>query len=103
MIRIQTAFVFLAPLGRPLDIFHGVDGWLEFVPERGSPVIVTVDVTMDAEKLSHKADVIVQQFPDPEEDERAFLRAVEDYASEVADQLRPAVDAMLDRWEKRAS
>ncbi|MBI5793623.1 hypothetical protein HZA87_00855 [Candidatus Uhrbacteria bacterium] len=93
---------FYSAVGTPLDVFHGVDGWIEFVPEKGSIQMITLDVMLDPGKVSHKADVIVQQFPDPVEDEVAFLEAVEGYASEVADRLRPSVEAMLRQRGQRS-
>jgi len=95
-VRVHTA------VGTPLDVFHGVDGWIEFVPERGSPVVVTLDVTMDTGKLEHKADIIVQQFPDPTEDENEFLKIVQVHAREVARRMMPVVQDMLDRRDRAA-
>ncbi|MBI4435222.1 hypothetical protein HY630_00980 [Candidatus Uhrbacteria bacterium] len=94
---------FYSAVGTPLDVFHGVDGWVEFVPEVGTPQMVTLDATMDPEKIEHKADIIVQQFPDPEEDEKAFFEAVEGHAADVAKRLRPSVKAMMRRRDGQAA
>ncbi len=92
---------FYSAVGSPLDIFHGVDGWIEFVPDKGSPSMVTIDVTLNPEKLTHKADIIVQEVPDPTENEKRFLELVYDeYAPKVADQLRVAVEMMMLRRER---
>lgn len=89
---------FYSALGTPLDVFHGVDGWIEFRPEGGSPRVVTIDVTLDPAKLEHKADVIVHEVPDPAENEKRFLKLVyEEYAPQVAEKLRPMVASMMRR------
>jgi hypothetical protein len=46
--------VFYTAVGSALDYFHGVDGYFEF---RG--VVVTIDVTINSEKTSAKADLVV--------------------------------------------
>ena len=94
---------FYSAVGTPLDVFHGVDGWIEFVLEKGVSRMVTLDVTMDPGKLEHKADVIVQQIPDPSESEKRFMSAVDGYAREVSHRLRPTVQAMFHRREQRAA
>lgn len=89
---------FYSAVGTPLDVFHGVDGWIEFRPEGGTPRIVTIDVTLDPAKLEHKADVIVHEVPDPSENEKRFLKFVyEEYAPKVAEKLRPMVASMMRR------
>jgi hypothetical protein len=60
---------YYSAVGTALDHFHGVDAWMEFVPEHGRPAVVTMDATMNPDKLAHKADIIIQSFPDPSEDE----------------------------------
>lgn len=94
---------FYSAVGTPLDVFHGIDGWIEFFPDDGFPRMVTLDVTMDPGKVEHKADVIVQGMSDPSEDEDRFLDAVADYARDIAATLKPSVDAMLRRRGQRAA
>lgn len=93
---------FFSAVGTPLDVFHGIDGWIEFVPDQGPPRIVTLDVTLDPGKEEHKADIIVQEVPDPSEDEKRFLALVYNtYAPQVAQKLRTAVAFMMrDRRER---
>ncbi|MBI4437849.1 hypothetical protein HY631_02765 [Candidatus Uhrbacteria bacterium] len=82
---------FYSAVGTPLDVFHGVDAWIELVTQRGRRHAVTLDVTMNPGKETHKADVIVQAIPDPSEDEKGFLDAVyQIYGPEVAQRLRDA-------------
>ena len=45
---------FYSALGTPLDLFHGVDCWIEV---RGR--VVTIDLTANGHKDYHKADVVV--------------------------------------------
>ncbi len=95
---------FFTAIGTPLDHFHGVDAWIEFVPEVGPPRRVTIDVTLNPNKETHKADVIVQEFPDPSENEERFMELVYDkYAPQLADKLRPAVNMMMRRRTRKAS
>ncbi len=92
---------FYSALGTPLDVFHGVDAWIEFIPENGVPRRVTIDVTLDPSKETHKADVIIQEVPDPSENEKRFLKIVyENYGPQLADKLRPAVQMMMRRREQ---
>jgi hypothetical protein len=89
---------FFSAVGTPLDHFHGVDAWVEFDSGRGGPRMVTLDVTLNTEKETHKADIIVQKVPDPSENEDEFLKLVyEIYAPQIAEQLKTAVNAMMRR------
>jgi hypothetical protein len=58
---------------------------------------------MNPDKLAHKADIIIQSFPDPSEDEDKFLAAVSDCAQEIADRWRSNVQTMLDHRERLAA
>ena len=92
----QDRIKFFSAVGTALDHFHGVDGWIEFQPEEGPPVIVTLDVTLNTKKLEHKADIIISEVPDPDEDEKAFEDLVyQTYAPQVAKRLAKAVQQML--------
>lgn len=93
---------FYSAVGTPLDVFHGVDGWIEFHMEGGASRIVTMDVTLDPGKTEHKADVIVHAVPDPSENEKQFMELVyEEYAPQIADKLRSSVEAMMRRRERQ--
>lgn len=86
---------FFSAVGTPLDVFHGIDGWIEFVPDQGPPRIVTLDATLNPGKEEHKADIIIQEVPDPTEDEKKFLGLVYDtYAPQVSERLRTAITIM---------
>lgn len=51
-----TELSFLSALGSPLDLFHGVDGLFEW---KGG--IVTIDLTVDPNKVNYKADLSSNQ------------------------------------------
>lgn len=54
---------FFSAIGTPLDIFHGVDCWFEFVNPGGRCLVVTVDITQNIESAmngeKNKADLII--------------------------------------------
>lgn len=62
---------FYSAVGTPLDIFHGIDAWVEILDRRTREYLyVTLDVTQNLQKLSegHKADVmvpVIQNYPQP--------------------------------------
>ncbi len=92
---------FYSAVGTPLDVFHGVDAWIEYVSPSGARVVVTIDVTLNTNKSSHKADVIVQEIPNMMEDKDKFLDEIYDkYAPMVAEYLREAV--VLDKSQRKA-
>jgi hypothetical protein len=97
MDRIQ----FHTAVGTPLDHFHGIDAWVEFVPGRGGARTVTLDYTDDPGKIEHKADIIVHDVSDPSKDEDAFMKKVyDDYAPMIAKKLETAVGAFRRRQER---
>lgn len=98
---------FYSAVGTPLDVFHGVDGWIEFCSETGFPIMVTLDVTKDPERVVEKkeqgkVDLIILEMPDPSEDEKGFMNAVDISAREIARRMKPYVNTMLRRREQRA-
>lgn len=78
---------FYSAVGTALDIFHGIDGWIELQLEEGPPVLVTLDVTLNTQKLEHKADIIIQEITDPSQNEDRFLEQVEQYALQVIERF----------------
>jgi len=76
---------FFTAVGTPADVFHGIDGWIEYEAKRGNDsVIVTLDATKNPNKETAKADMVIPLIPDAEEDEDAFLEAAEKYGKEIA-------------------
>lgn len=80
----QNTLRYYTAVGTPLDEFFGIDAWLEYETPEGT-VMVTIDITLDPEKLQHgyKADVIVGQIVDPKLDEDAYLDEIEMYAKRL--------------------
>lgn len=85
------AVKFYTAVGTALDLYHGVDAWVEIDlddPSRGTlHAEATLDVTKRAEKLEegHKADVIIGDVAAP--DQKTYLPQVERYAEEVTELL----------------
>ena len=85
------AVKFYSAVGTPLDLFHGVDAWMEIDlgdDRRGRfHVEVTLDATLNASKLreGHKADVIVGDVPAP--DSKDYLDWVNRSAEEIYELL----------------
>jgi hypothetical protein len=81
---------FFSSVDTPLDIFHGIDGWIEIKhPKTGAFVSVTLDVTQNLGKLydGHKADVIVQaidHYPTPPRARIPLPQEVAKYCQEMA-------------------
>ena len=85
---------FYSAVGTPLDLYHGVDAWLEYeLSETGERISLTMDVTKRGDKISegHKADFIIPEAPEPESD--AYLGFVEEQATEIPGQLKMRIDA----------
>ncbi len=79
---------FYTAVGTSADIFHGVDGWVEYTFPSGQQVVVTLDVTANPEKVSTKADVLIHEIKDPEEEEAEFMDQVERYGAQVVRTIR---------------
>lgn len=73
-------------LKTPLDIWHGVDAWIEIDdPKSNEPIVVTIDTTLNTAKQEsgHKANLIVGDVPEP--DSKQYLPIVERYAKEAVE------------------
>jgi len=79
---------FYSALGTALDIFHGIDGWIELQLDEGPPILVTLDVTLNTKKSEHKADIIVQEITDPSQDENRFLEEIQQCALQVIEMFQ---------------
>jgi len=71
----------------PLDLYHGVDAWIEYGTGKNDRVEVTLDVTKNTQKIEqgHKADVIIPDVPEPENDD--YLDFVEEFGKNIAIQI----------------
>ncbi len=78
---------FFSAVGTPLDVFHGVDAWIEVSDPDQGRVEVTLDASLKPDKVQegYKADVIVGDIPDPSDPD--YLKKVEEYAQIIADIL----------------
>jgi hypothetical protein len=77
-------------VGTPLDKYHGVDAFLAHRARDGAEILVTLDATLRPEKQQEgwKADIVVGAIPDVDEDEDAYLEAIEVIAGRIADNFR---------------
>lgn len=77
-------------VGSPLDRIHGVDAFVIYEPANESPRIVTLDVTQRPEKLEegHRADVIIGEFVDPQDDEAQYSEQMMRAANNVVSRLK---------------
>lgn len=71
----------------PLDVYHGVDGFIEIKSQKQPAEIVTLDLSLNPEK-EIKADIFVGELPDPDENEDAYLQAIEDLAEVFVSKIR---------------
>lgn len=76
-------------VGTPLDTFHSVDAFLTRT-ENGRESTVTLDASLRREKIEDgaKADEVITDVPDVEEDEDGYLAAIEMYADRVVKHFR---------------
>lgn len=87
---------FYSAVGTPADVFHGVDGWIEYKTPEGKRLIITLDATRNPSKDTAKADLVIPEISDPSEDENKFLEQASQYGEEVAHMIR-------EREEQRAA
>lgn len=86
-------------IGTPLDKFHGVDAFLS-IEHEGRKLMVTIDATKRPEKQAGggKADIIVGELPNPDEDEEGFLKAVEKIGERISKIMREKYDSQNDGY-----
>ena len=89
--------------GTPLDIFHGVDAFIEYqLPDMPRPARVTVDVSINTSKgVDYKADFVIGEAPDPDNEEEEYLAFVEGVAERILGTLQSQVADI--REEKKES
>lgn len=82
---------FYSALGIPvIDHMMGIDGFFEFEDSKsGQRRRVTIDVTMRRSKDSPKADVVISELPDANQETDDYVRAIDDYAAQIANRLMP--------------
>ncbi|MEY4722930.1 MAG: hypothetical protein RLZZ324_443 [Candidatus Parcubacteria bacterium] len=85
MLRAYTA------VGTPLDILYGTDAFISY-SGKGGEEIITIDATLRREKLEqgHKADIIVGELPDAQDDEDGYLAAIDTIADRIAKRFKPS-------------
>jgi len=83
MIKFYTA------VGTPLDKIHGVDAFLEVDGGKEGIFRTTFDLTTNPNKKSYKSDLIISEedLPDPNLEEKEYLRQMDIYAKLVADRI----------------
>ncbi|OHA06626.1 MAG: hypothetical protein A2934_00970 [Candidatus Sungbacteria bacterium RIFCSPLOWO2_01_FULL_47_10] len=80
---------FYSAIGTPLDIWHGIDAFIEVEQEHGAPIVITLDATMltKEEKRARgqeiKADVLVSKKDVHIEDEDELQSHIEKNADSV--------------------
>jgi hypothetical protein len=79
---------FYSAVGTPLDVFHGVDAWIQIKGVNGRVAYVTMDATLDKSKDEYKSDIIIRDIADPDTENGKFIEQVEQYGTEVAELLR---------------
>lgn len=78
-------------IGTPLDIYHGVDAFVELKDEKELTRRVTMDATINAEKIKEertKSDVLIGEVPDSIEHEKEYLAFVDCVADQIVTRLK---------------
>ena len=76
---------FYSALGMPLDVFHGIDAFIEFTDRLSVTHRVTLDETANPAKLEggHKADIVFEPVPDAVEEEASYLQEIDRLADKA--------------------
>jgi len=79
-------------VGTPLDFYHHTDMFVELEDETGqASKITTGDASINAVKITNnetKADVLIDEIPDPMENEREYKDKVDEIARRFVDVLK---------------
>ena len=88
-------------INSPLDR-HGVDAFITY-EEGGIEYLISLDATRRGEKQIEggKADIIVSDLADPDEDEEGYLEEINQYAEEAAEKIKEK--RLEDRKQLRVS
>ena len=79
---------FYTAVGTYIDVVNGVDAFLEIDDKSGKTIFVTLDVTINPKKDSHKADVVFfvpSNGIDPKDDRAMYMEKIEEVANRVAE------------------
>lgn len=81
----QDRIKFYTAVKTPLDLFHGVDAFIEFKDRNGKKYLTSFDLTLNPHKQEHRSDIIVTELPDPklEEEKIKYLATIEQYAQKA--------------------
>lgn len=79
-----------------MDYRHGVDAFFELETETGRKIIVTIDLTLNPDKASPRADVIVTWPPDGldpslTEDQEEWFEKVEETSQQIVDVFKSKI------------
>jgi len=77
-------------VGTPLDVYHGVDAFVAFKQPQGKERIVTMDATINKEKIAEeriKAQIMIAEVPDPQEQAKEYQTFVENIAGKIVIEL----------------
>jgi hypothetical protein len=83
----QDRIKFYTSVKTPLDVFHGIDAFVQFKDSNEKKYLITFDLTLNTQKKEYKSDIIVNKLPDPNLDEEKiqYLAVVEQYAQKALD------------------
>ena len=76
---------FYSALGTPLDIFHGVDGFFEY---DGATVTMDATINKNKDQESIKADVLLEEMPDPKFEREKYLEYIKNISQEISNQIK---------------
>jgi hypothetical protein len=81
----EDSVKFYSAIGMPLDIYHGVDAFIEVEDSEGNIYRVTLDETTNPKKLAegHKANLVFAPLPDAVEEQDKYLREVDQLADDA--------------------
>lgn len=76
-------------LKSPLDIFHGIDGFM-VVNDKGEDIVITMDASLNKGKLEegYKADIVIGKIPSAELEEEQYLSKID----ELSEKLKKLVE-----------
>lgn len=96
---------FYTAVDTPLDEYHGVDAWIEYETPEGERVIVTLDITLNPEKLANggKADVLIGHISSPQLNESEYLDEINEYAQKIVHVIRNRIALTPKSRMRRAS
>ena len=89
---------FFTAVGTPADIFHGIDGWIEYVQPNGKTVLVTLDTSLrKKEEGEFKADFIIPEIADAVTDGELFDSQVATYGGTIAQRIKDNLESARPR------